>query len=168
MKRLLVLACAAITLLVCSTRSDGAIVRYEVSLDGRQEVDALGAPDKGDLNGSGVAQLFVNTDTQMIDWNITAQDIDFPLIGAHIHEAAAGANGSVKIDFNAQLVGAGVADADITNLLANPTGFYVNLHNAAFPTGAIRGQIGQPVPEPTTLFLASFGLVALAVVRRRQ
>ncbi len=166
MKRFLILTCSAIALLAWSTRSDGAIVQYEVLLDGHQEVDAMGMPDKGDLNGSGVAHLFVNSDTLTIDWNITAQDIDFPLIGAHIHQAAAGTNGAVKIDFNSQLIGAGLADPDLANLLANPSGFYVNLHNNAFMSGAIRGQIGQPVPEPTTLMLAALGLATLAIARR--
>jgi hypothetical protein len=32
----------------------------------------------------------------------------------------------------------------IGEIAANPSGYYVNLHNARFPGGAIRGQLGTP------------------------
>jgi hypothetical protein len=41
---------------------------------------------------------------------------------------------------------AGCATADpavVTDLLANPTGYYVNVHNAEFRAGAIRGQLSK-------------------------
>ncbi|MDZ4779383.1 MAG: CHRD domain-containing protein [Planctomycetia bacterium] len=167
MKRMMSLACAVVALLTWSTHGQAAIVKYEVLLDGHQEVDSSGNPDKGDLDGTGFAQLWVDSEALSIDWNITAENIEFPLIGAHIHESPAGTNGSVKIDFDAQLTGSGKVDADLANLLANPTGFYVNLHNNSFTGGAIRGQIGQPVPEPTSLVLAGLGFVALALWRRK-
>ena len=37
------------------------------------------------------------------------------------------------------------ANADLVHeILANPAGFYVNVHNAQFPGGAVRGQLIQP------------------------
>jgi hypothetical protein len=49
-------------------------------------------------------------------------------------------------------------------VLANPAGFYVNVHTTCFQGGAIRGQLA---PEPAALALLSMGALALAFARRR-
>jgi hypothetical protein len=80
---------------------------------------------------------------------------------AHIHKAPAGVNGGIHWDFLeagnpvASIGGhpstlQGVARArtfsnpnlpSLADLLANPAGYYVNVHSLAFPGGAIRGQL---------------------------
>ena len=47
---------------------------------------------------------------------------------------------------------------------------YMNIHSTQFPGGEIRGFLVSPVPEPSSVFLTSAGLlgVALLVVRRRR
>ncbi len=62
------------------------------------------------------------------------------------------------VNFNGQLPGTGLFDADLTAVLANPTGSYVNVHTATFQAGAIRGQL--PEPGAAALPLAAAGLVA--------
>ena len=81
--------------------------------------------------------------------NVTVQ-------GLHIHEAAAGVNGAVRFDTglnaNTTLVfanGSGIVQRDVATvnldalarLLANPAGFYVNLHTSVNPGGALRAQL---------------------------
>ena len=76
--------------------------------------------------------------------------------GLHIHESPVGVNGSIVIDTGISgantvisLNGTGIINATVPNantavlqrLLANPAGFYVNLHTTANPGGAIRGQL---------------------------
>jgi hypothetical protein len=82
-------------------------------------------------------------------------DIGRP-IAAHIHEGGADVNGPVVVDLltNADsfrhLAGSGrasgctegVARALIDAIRRAPTSFYVNIHTAAFPGGAVRGQLG--------------------------
>jgi uncharacterized protein (TIGR03437 family) len=77
--------------------------------------------------------------------------------GLHIHEGVATVNGPVRFDSglsgsNSQTLatGAGVIVRDVTpnpdpvilaRLLANPSGFYLNLHTTVSPGGAIRSQL---------------------------
>ena len=72
-----------------------------------------------------------------------------PATAAHIHEASAGLNGPVVVTLSAPVDGesAGCVDtgdadlaADIT--LREPTEYYVNVHNAEYPGGAVRAQLG--------------------------
>lgn len=75
---------------------------------------------------------------------------------AHIHKAPAGTNGPIHWDFleagdpvasvegqPAQLRGVARARAAavLSDLLANPDQYYVNVHSTAFPGGAVRGQL---------------------------
>jgi CHRD domain len=146
-----------------SLNASAAIVEFLVPLQGSQEVDGSGDPD-----GMGLAHLFINDVGPTIDWSITVENIALPPTGAHIHQGVAGTNGPVVVDFSGQLSGTGLMDADLANVLANPTGFYVNIHNSNFIGGAVRGQLGAPVPVPPALllFLTAFAGVALRRSRR--
>ena len=103
--------------------------------------------------------------------------------GLHIHEAEAGANGNIR--FNTGISAAnplvsptGKGTINITlvlffsdapgraalgRMLANPAGFYVNLHTATNPGGAVRGQLtglsnGAPaIAQASAYFLPTSG-----------
>jgi hypothetical protein len=67
---------------------------------------------------------------------------------AHVHKGAAGENGPPVIPLATPEGGTAGGCVQVTPevsaaLLANPAGYYVNVHTQAFPAGAIRGQLGK-------------------------
>ena len=157
--RLAVVAAFA-TCLGAATPAGATIIQFIVPLSGANEVAAA----SGDPDGTGTATLTIDDATNSISWNIITNNIQLPIFLDHIHQGAAGVNGPVVIDFSAQLVGGPIIDADVAAVLANPTGYYVNVHTNEFPGGAIRGQ----VPEPGTALLLAMGLVGLAASTQRR
>jgi hypothetical protein len=132
----------------------------EASLDGRSEV-ASGATDSriaGDPNGRGEAYVFgIDGDPTTLCYVLTVKGID-TAAAAHIHKGAAGTNGPVVANLAAPAdgnaadcltegeVGPGTTPKfptgeTVAAILANPEGYYVNVHNAEYPGGAIRGQL---------------------------
>jgi hypothetical protein len=74
----------------------------------------------------------------------------FKLVGlrgataAHIHKGKRGVSGPVFIALGAKFKATGctrAAKSAIEAIEKNPAGFYVNVHTAKFPNGAIRGQL---------------------------
>jgi hypothetical protein len=129
---------------------------YIAQLKGSNEVPAAGDPD-----GSGAATVSFDAlddvDAEMC-WDMAFAGIATPTL-AHIHTGAAGVAGPVRIDFGAPTAGSfkgckvvPLADADA--VMANPSGFYVNIHTAEHPGGAIRGQLNLgPAPAGSVHFL---------------
>ncbi len=151
---------------VFATTANASIIQYQVALTGAQ----LGS---GDPDGYGNASLFIDDQALTISWDIDVFNIVLPLTAGHIHSAPAGANGPVVVDFGGQLSGSNLFDADLANVLLNPSNYYVNLHNTVYPTGAIRGQLSSPVPPvtvpvPASLPLVLSGLGLVAWIRRRR
>lgn len=71
---------------------------------------------------------------------------------AHIHVGAAGQDGAPVVPLAAPKGGAGggcvAVKPDVAKaLLANPAGYYVNVHTAADPMGAARGQLSVYWPD---------------------
>jgi hypothetical protein len=65
---------------------------------------------------------------------------------AHVHVGAAGANGGPVIPLETPSEGTSggcvpIAPDLAQAILANPAGYYVNVHTTAQPAGAIRGQL---------------------------
>lgn len=79
-------------------------------------------------------------------------DSDSPVTAAHIHRGFPGEDGPVVVDLDWTNLGSmGVVAADpeiLAEILAEPFGFYVNVHSETWPDGAMRGQIAELEPEP--------------------
>ena len=110
-------------------------------LSGGEEV-----PGPGDPDGSGAASLTLNQGQGQICFQIDVDNIATPT-AAHIHVGATGVAGGVVVNFDVANNGlAGCVDADkdiIKAVRQNPSNYYVNVHNADFPPGAVRGQLSK-------------------------
>jgi len=119
---------------------------YTTALTGAAE-----RPTPGDPDATGSARVTVNPGTRQVCWSVEVQDVDLPLVAAHIHTGNANIAGPPTIF----LIPAGETDADgILNgcatvdrmlargLVLHPEEYYVNVHTALFPAGAARGQLG--------------------------
>jgi len=122
--------------------SGGRATLLAASLNGAQEV-----PGPGDPDGSGRALVRLSGDQAcfLLKWS----RIGAP-VASHIHVGRRGVPGPVVLPFfQGQLPDtlnavAGCAPADpalVDAIVAHPRAYYVNIHTADFPGGAIRGQL---------------------------
>ena len=104
-------------------------------------------PGPGDPKGSGTVQVTLDPGKGEVCYELSVANIQ-EATAAHIHEGAVGKEGPVKVALEAPKTGSakGCAKAEaavIMAILGNPDGYYVNVHNAAFPKGAVRGQLSK-------------------------
>jgi hypothetical protein len=115
---------------------------FFTTLTGAAEV-----PGPGDPDGSGTATVTLNQGQSEICFEITVSGIA-PATAAHIHVAPAGIAGPVVVPLTPPTSGSssGCVSVDpglIKAIRQNPSAYYVNVHNADFPAGAVRGQLSK-------------------------
>ena len=102
-------------------------------------------PGPGDEDGRGLAILVVDAESGKIAYRLRVRDIE-PATAAHIHEIQTDGFGPVVAPLTAPTDGSSkgvVVDPALAHdILANPDDYYVNVHNAPFPNGAVRGDLG--------------------------
>ena len=150
--------------LVASLALAGVAMAAETTLTAE-----LAGSAETDADGSGTATIVLDPDAGTACWTFSVADID-PVTVSHIHTGAAGADGAPVVDldldgFDGSSEGCNDA-ADASTLQAiidNPAGYYVNVHNEAFPGGAIRGQLAPESPN-TALPASGSPLAALGLL----
>jgi hypothetical protein len=135
--------------LVPAAPAGAAVVRLTATLDGASEV-----PGPGDMDGAGAADVRVNVRQRWVCYVVVVRGIDLPAAAAHIHRGVASVAGPVKVTLKApKEVGSSgfglstgcvedVRKKLLRKIKNTPERFYVNVHNEAFPDGAVRGQLG--------------------------
>jgi len=139
------LALAAVGLLIPAL-SGAAATQLSAKLKGNQEVE------RGDPNGRGEAFVAVKKPRKRkLCFELSWDKIE-PPTAAHIHKGAEGVNGPIKVTLFEDPDGLTVSEVEgcvkkirkriAKRLRKSPERFYVNVHNAEHPDGAIRDQLG--------------------------
>ena len=168
MRRLAVTA-IALTLVACdsdnpNTPSNTGPIVFTVQLSALNEVPPVSNTES---TARGTATITFNVPRDSAG-NVTGggsatfvvQMTDFPAGSvatlAHIHPGAAGVNGTILVNTGLTpaspvnltngtgsftLTNSSLLQQDATQIVANPAGFYFNVHSALNPGGAIRGQL---------------------------
>ena len=108
---------------------------------------ALDLKGTSEPNATGSAVLRILKDTSTVCYRLHAANVTLPTVAAHIHKGAAGVNGPVVVPFTAPGADGNSSGcvastaAIVDDILANPSGYYVNVHTAEHPAGAIRAQL---------------------------
>lgn len=115
---------------------------FTVSMTGAAE-----RPGPGDPDGTGTAEIRVNAGQNRVCYTLTVGNID-AATAAHIHRGGPNEAGPPVVNLQAPAGGSSngcveVARALAQEIIRSPASFYVNVHNAAFPAGAVRGQLGR-------------------------
>jgi len=102
-------------------------------------------PGPGDVDGTGMAFFTLNQGQGEICFVLTVENID-PATASHIHRAPADVAGPVVVPLTPPTTGSssGCVAVDpvlIMEIRQFPEQFYVNVHNPAFPAGAVRAQL---------------------------
>ena len=123
-------------------------VTLSATLEGENEI-----PGPGDADGTGVAEVNVAARSGALCFAIAVEGIGLPATAAHIHVGASGVAGDIVVTLEPpEAFGSGTTgvsagcltglDTSLLRAIArNPSEYYVNVHNAEFPAGAVRGQL---------------------------
>ena len=108
---------------------------------------AAEVPGPGDADGTGTASITLNHGQGEVCYELTVDKIA-AANAAHIHIGAVDKAGPPVLNLTPPTNGTskGCAPLDkekIKDIVQNPANYYVNVHNAEFPDGAVRGQLGK-------------------------
>ena len=146
--RTTIIAAGAAALLAGCAASGSPRAELAATLTGVQEV-----PGPGDPDATGTAEVRVDPRQAELCWNLYVRQTD-AATAAHIHRAPAGAAGPPVVTLttpgpDGHSEGCAAVEEMLGRQIAMQSHlFYVNVHTAAFPAGALRGQLrGGPNPR---------------------
>ena len=107
-----------------------------------------------DPDGAGMAKVTLNLGQQEVCYELSVENIAEATL-AHIHSGAEGVNGPPVVTLDPPVSGSSsgcvseVSKEVIQNILKSPSDYYVNVHNAEYPGGAVRGQLTKAKGKST-------------------
>lgn len=135
-------ALAALTLagLTAATPALATKTSFNANLFGVNEV-----PGPGNMKATGAIVVTIDDAANTLCYALNVKGL-VDVTAAHVHKGVKGKEGPPVVPIMAPATGSASACATVdhalaTAILANPAGYYVNVHSAKFPKGAIRGQL---------------------------
>jgi hypothetical protein len=135
---LVISARALVGVLAANAATSARTAKFEIALKGTNEKPAAPASNKGKV------ELTLNTATGKVCWDFKLTKIDGKPSQAHIHKGKAGVSGNVVVPLGANYKRQGCTSAAkslVKSIAGHPGAYYVNVHNAKHPLGAMRGQL---------------------------
>ena len=142
--------------LALAASASAQVSTYTAYLTGAGEL-----PAPGDQDAVGFAVINIDQGTGTITFTAYVQNVA-TITNSHIHRGGAGVGGPVIIPFGQPFVNGvssgtltGIAPSLLAEVVANPPGYYFNVHNADFPGGAARGQLraAPATAAPTVIYI---------------
>jgi hypothetical protein len=134
----LVISSLALVGVLAANAATAKTVKFEIAIKGSNERPAAPASNKGKV------ELTLNTATGKVCWEFKLAKIDGKPNQAHIHKGKAGVSGNVVVPLGANYKRQGCTSAAkslVKSIAGHPASYYVNVHNAKHPAGAMRGQL---------------------------
>jgi hypothetical protein len=131
---------AAAGLAMAPSMAMAASVKLVSTLNGANETGG------GDPDGTGRFSAEIDAETGDVCYILVAEKVAKP-VAAHIHSGAAGTDGGPVLTI--EVTGPDgdlclAAEPDVLKpIVATPEAYYVNVHTADFPKGAVRGQLAK-------------------------
>lgn len=139
------LATAAACLMTMAAAAPASVTHDDddglfANLKGAKEV-----PGPGDPDGAGAAIVDLYPRAGKVCARISVARIEAP-VAAHIHLGKSDQAGPIVVDLTGSVTGGarcvdGVEEDLIREIESHPWRYYVNVHDAAYPGGAVRGQL---------------------------
>lgn len=129
-------AASSLAVAIAAGAATNATTKLEAQLRGANE----GAP----ASNRGKTEIRLTPSTGRVCWETTIAKIDGRANASHIHKGRRGVAGNVVVSLGAGFKRQGCTSASKTLVRAivrNPGAYYVNVHNAKHPAGAMRGQL---------------------------
>jgi CHRD domain len=139
--RLLAAGVLAVTAMLTLPAAHAATTNERADMTGAQETSPPGPAD-----AKGTATITLDDAANTVCYQLTYSGISKPT-AAHIHAGAKGVAGPPVVTFDVQKTGdKGCVPSDaatIGKIRDNPDAYYVNIHTAEYPKGAMRGQLAK-------------------------
>jgi hypothetical protein len=127
---------ASLAVAIAAGAATNATTKLEAKLRGANE----GAP----ASNRGKTEIRLTPSTGRVCWETTIAKIDGKPNASHIHKGRRGVSGNVVVPLGAGYKRQGCTTAAkslVKAIVKNPGSYYVNVHNAKHPAGAMRGQL---------------------------
>ena len=125
---------------VQQTYTEAISSTYTAELTGANEAH------RGDPDGSGSADISFADELTRVCWDLNDLEGLGPITGAHIHRGGPGVDGPVVLPLKQATEGGWRGCSNETGWVQRAfdeglSNYYVNVHTAEYPNGAIRGQL---------------------------